>query len=70
MLKISKIYVNNSENLVIGTKTFNVLVISSIRIDNSKIAPEVGPSTKQFMLSKDTHIFFYPFPQNSSSTTS
>lgn len=57
MLKITKLYVDNSEKLVIGTKTLNILAISSIRIDDSKIAPEVGPSTKQFTPSIRTRIF-------------
>jgi hypothetical protein len=57
MLKIAKIYVDNSEKLVIGTKTFNILTISSIRIDDSKIVPEIGSLTKQFTLSKGTRIF-------------
>ncbi|KAI8988045.1 hypothetical protein BDF20DRAFT_804306, partial [Mycotypha africana] len=47
-LKITKINMDNSEKLILGSKTMNILVISSIRIDDSKIAPEVGPSTFNF----------------------
>ncbi|KAL0082323.1 hypothetical protein F4703DRAFT_1864681 [Phycomyces blakesleeanus] len=57
MLKITKVYFDNSGKLVLGTKAFNILVISSIRIDDSKIRPEVGPSTKQFTPSKQTQLF-------------
>lgn len=48
---------DKSEKLTLGSKTMNLLVISSIRIDDSKLAPEVGPSTKNFTPSKDTRIF-------------
>ncbi|KAG2208078.1 hypothetical protein INT47_010440 [Mucor saturninus] len=56
-LKITKININNSDKLIIGSKTMNILVISGIRIDNSKLAPEVGPSTHNFTPSKNTRIF-------------
>lgn len=56
-LKITTINVDKSEKLVIGSKSMNVLVVSSIRIDDSKLAPEVGPSTKNFTPSKNTQIF-------------
>lgn len=48
---------NKSEKLIFGSKTMNPWVISSIRIDDSKLAPEIGPSTKNFAPSKNTRIF-------------
>jgi hypothetical protein len=39
--------------LVIGTKTFNALVTSSLRLD-AAIEPEVGPSTLNFLLHDET----------------
>ncbi|KAI8982056.1 hypothetical protein BDF20DRAFT_834710 [Mycotypha africana] len=56
-LKITKILFDNSEKLVIGSNTCNILAISSIRIDDAKIAPEVGASTKKFSPSTNTRIF-------------
>lgn len=56
-LKITKINMDKSEKLIIGSRMMNILVISSIRIDNSKLAPEVGPSTTNFTPSKNTRIF-------------
>lgn len=56
-LKITKINMDKSEKLTIGSITMNILVISSIRIDDSKLAPEVGPSTKNFTPSKSTRLF-------------
>lgn len=41
MLKITRLCFDNSEKLSIGTKTANVLAISSIRIDDFKMSPEV-----------------------------
>lgn len=56
-LKITKINVDKSEKLILGSRTMNVLVVSSIRIDDAKLAPEVGPSTSNFSPSKNTQIF-------------
>jgi hypothetical protein len=47
--------------LVIGTKTFNALVTSSLRLD-SKCEPDIGPSTNSFILdspqqSQDVQLF-------------
>lgn len=48
---------DNSLKLELGTKTMNVLVTSSIRIDKNQL-PAVGPSsTNGFSVSKDTMIF-------------
>jgi hypothetical protein len=57
MLEICKIYSDNSEKLIIGTKTCNLLVISSIRIDNSETSPEVGPSTKSFNPTRQVKLY-------------
>ncbi|KAI7893286.1 uncharacterized protein EV154DRAFT_537139 [Mucor mucedo] len=43
---------NHGSKLIFGTKTFNSLVTSSIRID-SPYAPEVGPSTHHFTISSN-----------------
>ncbi|KAI9487425.1 MAG: hypothetical protein EXX96DRAFT_628246, partial [Benjaminiella poitrasii] len=51
-LKITKINMDKSEKLILGSKTMNIWAISSIRIDDSKLAPEVGPSTNNFTPSK------------------
>ncbi|KAI7902355.1 uncharacterized protein BX663DRAFT_486674 [Cokeromyces recurvatus] len=56
-LKITNINMDKLEKLTLGSKTMNLLVISSIRIDDSKLAPEIGPSTKNITPSKDTRIF-------------
>ncbi|KAI8640913.1 hypothetical protein BD408DRAFT_389773 [Parasitella parasitica] len=48
---------DNSHKLELGTKTMNVLITSSIRIDKNQ-PPAVGPSsTNGFSVSKDTIIF-------------
>jgi hypothetical protein len=50
----TKISFDNSEKLIIiGSNTCNILAISSIRVDDIKIAPEVGASTKNFNPSRD-----------------
>ncbi|KAI7899310.1 uncharacterized protein BX663DRAFT_489416 [Cokeromyces recurvatus] len=56
-LKITKIFFDNSEKLIIGSNTCNILAISSIRVDNVKLAPEGGASTKNFNPSTDARIF-------------
>lgn len=55
--KITKINVDKLEKLALGPKTMNLLVMSSIRIDDSRLASEVGPSTKIFTPSKNTRVF-------------
>ncbi|KAI9469856.1 MAG: hypothetical protein EXX96DRAFT_492132, partial [Benjaminiella poitrasii] len=56
-LKITKILFDNSEKLIISSNTCNILAISSIRVDDVKIAPEVGASTKNFNPSTNARIF-------------
>lgn len=56
-LKIAKILFDNSEKLVIRSNTCNIFAISSIRIDDNKIVPEVGASTKNFTPSKNMQVF-------------
>jgi hypothetical protein len=40
---------NDGKKLIIGTKTFNALVTSSLRLD-TVVLPDIGPSTTNFML--------------------
>lgn len=47
---------DNSKKLIIGTYSFNALVTSSIRLDQTSEL-ETGPSTKQFSPSRNTQIF-------------
>ncbi|GAA5796876.1 hypothetical protein HPULCUR_002254 [Helicostylum pulchrum] len=52
---------NEGTKLIIGTMEFNYLITASIRVDSNHL-PEVGPSTKSFLLnsiesSKNTQIF-------------
>ncbi|KAG0928978.1 hypothetical protein G6F32_012418 [Rhizopus arrhizus] len=49
---VTTIIDNHGSKLIFGTKTFNSLVTSSIRID-SPYEPEVGPSTHHFTISSN-----------------
>ncbi|KAG0734644.1 hypothetical protein G6F23_012211 [Rhizopus arrhizus] len=51
---VTTIIDNHGSKLIFGTKTFNSLVTSSIRID-SPYEPEVGPSTHHFTISSNEH---------------
>lgn len=56
-LNITKISYDNFEKLIIGSNTCNFLAISSIRVDEIKISPEVDASTKNFNPSTHARIF-------------
>lgn len=56
-LSIGLMSYDNSRKLTIGTNAFNALVISSIRLDDSKTPSEVGASTKHFTPSSNSRIF-------------
>lgn len=57
-LKVTKVIMDRSEKIKIGSKTMNILAVSSIRIDDSKLAPEVGPPTMDFIPSQSTQYLF------------
>lgn len=48
---------DKSNKLLIGSQTCNLLVVSSIRIDNDSFLPSVGPTTKHFKPTTNTKLY-------------
>lgn len=56
LLKIVSVKDDNSNKLKLGSQTMNALVVSSVRIDK-EMMPEVGPSTHQFHVSRNSKLY-------------
>lgn len=54
---IVTVHQDNSRKLPIGTNISNVLVTSSIRIDDSSYTPELSPTTNNFRVSENARLF-------------
>lgn len=56
-LTIVKLQNDNSAKLIIGTQISNLLVTSSIRIDDDSFLPELGPTTANFKVTNGSRIY-------------
>lgn len=56
-IKVCNLLNDNSKKLIIGTFTFNILVTSSVRIDEETFLPELGSTTSNFIANEQTKVY-------------